>query len=337
MPTLPLPVVFVRWFREGVGYGYNSEIDERLLKTIYQALAPVRESTHEAGFRLPLPDGRLLVGTKDPDAAPLDPKAEGREPYIIRGTVVPPDVRPDQEQDILKQLAGLDPPAAPGLSPSLAVHLVPPSAPPVVPIPWRQRTQPILWFLLAAVLLVADIVITVSEDARAPWGLAFRGLLLFGVLIAAVVVRKMLPTAEQVSALEWQWYTDAEPPPGTELRIRGYVITPDGRETHRPDQPTLRSTGISRIPRSPVTYRFVQVQRGAVLLSGEELMSLGGEPVSAAFIRIYVREQRAWRVRHAQWTTRMATSMNPAVSANVRDGTPALTPPLARRTGTIRD
>src|SRR5437764_712061 len=90
MGARALPVVVARWFRDGIGYAYNHDVDSALLATVLSALGPVSERGQDHTFRITLPDGQVLIGSRDADHAPLDVLAEGRRPYIIRAAVCPP-------------------------------------------------------------------------------------------------------------------------------------------------------------------------------------------------------------------------------------------------------
>jgi hypothetical protein len=303
MGARALPVVVARWFRDGVGYAYNHDVDSTLLAVIVSALGPVSQRDQDHTFRLTLPDGQVLIGSRDADPVLLDALAEGRRPYIIRAAVCPPQCSDRDRQEVLEQLTTLDPPDRPGLSTELTVHLVLPSEPPPVPVPSEPPYGLVLWSL-AALLVTIDMILWLSGNSGGAGALFVRVTMLLAVVGAAAWLRRKPPTSREMGHLEWEWYADAEPNEGAAVRVKpgARIITPDGRESTPQYEPTLLALGVRRVRSSEVVYREVQVAPGAFVLAGTEAVTFAGQEVTTAFTRSYVLEQGRWRLSYAQWT-----------------------------------
>src|SRR4051812_14884233 len=124
MRPMRYPVVVHRWFATGAGWAYGPALVGRLLPVLKALDGPLKAGPDGGTFAIPAGDagdagdGRVLVGSAEPDAACDDPKARGRHPVILRAALLPRRPGPASRARVLAGLAALAPRAA-GPDPAL--------------------------------------------------------------------------------------------------------------------------------------------------------------------------------------------------------------------------
>jgi hypothetical protein len=301
MRTLPLPVLVVRWFRDGVGYAYSPEIDARFRTDLVGILTPVSRSSENDEFQIPLPDGRILLGKKLTDTAPLDPQAAHRGAYVIRAAVCPSDISPRDQKQVREQLMQLPLPDREGENSGMVVHMRLPTLPP--PVPLEPNWAANLWVYVAAIAAI-DVVLQLPDWPNEWVGPLIRIGSLAALTLAAVLLRGPLASSEQIGRWEWEWYEDAEPSADTAIRIAqgAWIVGAGGTQFQENFQRPMKECGIARPAYSEVDYRHVDVRPRSVTLMGVETVLDNGQSRRLSFTRMYAFEEGRWWLKYAQWT-----------------------------------
>ncbi len=91
---MKVPVVIHRWFKDGEGWGYHPSLSGDAMRSLIRALGRRLEERKEGSFREEIPELRqVAVGEVVSDPEPLDPKAQGRQPVILRAALLPAGLR----------------------------------------------------------------------------------------------------------------------------------------------------------------------------------------------------------------------------------------------------
>jgi hypothetical protein len=314
---IPLPIVVSRWFKEGHNFAFNSYVDLELLKTVANIMNSIYQEGMEKTFRHSL-DQWDVIGIREKDLTPLDPKAANRHPYIIRTAVCSKSTTPEDEENIQHQLEKLRLPDKPGIAPDLEVYLFCPPEVPSVPV----REQGVMgfasWFLgeyglwlFVGFIAALELGLLASFPQRGIAGMLVRMVLLFVLVVVISLIRKPWPKQKDLGYLEWQWY----------YRLRGAkdiignvgqgarIIKPDGSFVEVFTDTSIQELHVFRDPDDSVAYDAqVRVWLGLLVLSGKERVMINETSLPVAFSRIYVWRRwlwqfhGRWQLDYAQWT-----------------------------------
>jgi hypothetical protein len=311
-------------------------VDECLLKTVANALSSSCQTSRRRVFECELDEGRVIA-IRDEDPAPLDPKAVGRHPYIIRAAVLSTNATPEDVEDVRRQLSGLCVPDKPGPA-DLQVYVFHPPEVPLVPLKGpvfagfahKLLAAYGLWLLVGVMGTVEVLLIIFSVEFSIAGTLVRLGFLIF--LVGSFSwIRKPWPRQQDLGKLEWQWYDRAR------LKQRDFgfaargarIIRADGSSCELSLPTPIRELGIARDPDSAVTYDArSHVRPGLLVLSGKERLINNGVYLSVAFSRTYVWRWAPWPLRGkwyldlAQWTlleSRPATTVGRDVERQASD------------------
>jgi hypothetical protein len=298
---ISLPVLFLRWFKDGIGYAYSSEIDDRLRTDLVNVLAPISRGHNDSDFRLSLADGRILVGNKILDPLPLDPQSSHRGAFVVRVAICPSTISVRDEKKVQQQLTQMPLPEQAGKNPSLLVRLPLPSPLPVIAIPRSSQLTLGLWQAVG-LLMGVDVLLYASEMFTL--GLVVRIAAIACIALLVLRWRMRIPSMEEISTIEWQWYEDAEPERDAIIRIAeaATIITPEGREMKGVAGQAVQTCGVTRSAHSEVNYHLVDVRSDLIILMGVEIVADAEERNRTSFARSYVYENEEWRLKYAQWT-----------------------------------
>ncbi len=307
MPAEILPVIVARWFEKGASYAYNQQVDSNLLTLIINSLSPISRKNVDHAFKHYLPDGRMLLGRRAEDLSILDPAAVGRHPYVVRIAVCPAELNPTTQTEIMRQLDNLSIPTRQGLMPGLDVRILSPSKPPIVPVRSKLGNQAWVVWIVVIVAIIADFAQIKLNLMDGTAALITRSGLLIGLAYFVTTTSiKLLPGSARtpLNLVEWEWYSDADPPPSDMIRVKGdaLIFTPDGRRYQPREMEPLQSIGVRRLPGTEVNYRYAHSDATSAVLLGEETIEYSATKKNVTFFRIYSYEGGCWRLNFAQWS-----------------------------------
>lgn len=80
----PVPVAIHMWFADGAGWAYHPDLNDEVLETIIRAVTPDLYSSETEAGALRFSEAGMLVVKKSRQAECKDPRAQERNPHLLR-------------------------------------------------------------------------------------------------------------------------------------------------------------------------------------------------------------------------------------------------------------